>query len=143
MSDSGRSGNAAVIVANRADEIGRVVQVVREFGATHDLTPETVHDFCVAFDEVLSNIVKYGYKDDARHEISVRLALVGSNVVAEITDDGEPFDPFTAPAPRLQGGPNERPIGGLGIYFVRKLMDEVSYVRHDGRNVLAMTKRIP
>jgi anti-sigma regulatory factor (Ser/Thr protein kinase) len=89
------------------------------------------------------NIVKYGHTDGARHEISVRLKLAGPNLVAEVIDDGEPFDPFTVPAPRLHGGADERPIGGLGIYFVRKLMDEVSYARHEGRNVLTMTKRIP
>jgi anti-sigma regulatory factor (Ser/Thr protein kinase) len=143
MTDSDPHATAvAATVGNRAEEIGRIAQLVRGFGAAHGLAPETVHDFCVAFDELLSNIVKYGHKDDARHEISVRLELLESSLVAEISDDGEPFDPFTAPAPQLTGGINERPIGGLGIYFVRKLMDEVSYARRDGRNVVVMRKRL-
>ena len=143
MSDSDRpTSTIATTVANRAEEIGRVAQLVREFGASHGLATETIHDFCVAYDEVLSNIVKYGYKDEAPHEISVRLMLAGPNLIAEVIDDGEAFDPFTVPPPRLQGGADERPIGGLGIYFVRKLMDEVRYARHEGRNVLTMTKRI-
>ena len=144
MSDSNRPTNTVTTtVANRVDEVGRVAQLVREFGVAHGLQTETVHDLCVAFDEVLSNIVKYAYKDEMRHEISVRLELAGPNLVAEVVDDGGPFDPLTAPTPPLHGGTDERPIGGLGIYFVRKLMDEVSYARHEGRNVLTMIKRIP
>lgn len=137
-----RANSASLALANRIDEIGRATQLVREFGAKLGLATETIHAFCVAFDEILSNIVKYGYKDQARHEIAVHLEVAGAHLVAEIVDDGEPFDPFTAPAPRLHGGADERPIGGLGIHFVRTLMDDVSYARRGDRNVLVMKKRI-
>ena len=143
MSDSDSpTDTITTTVANHADEIGRVAQLTREFGAAHGLASDAIHDLCVAFDEVLSNIVKYAYKDEGRHEISVRLTLAGASLVAEVIDDGKPFDPLAAPAPPLHGSISERPIGGLGIYFVRKLMDEVRYARHEGKNVLTMTKRI-
>jgi anti-sigma regulatory factor (Ser/Thr protein kinase) len=116
---------------------------VRALGEKYRLSSRIVHNFCIAFDEILSNIVKYGYKDQARHEISVRLELSGDHLVAEIVDDGEPFDPLSAPAPRLHGGVDERPVGGLGIYFVRTLMDDVEYERRNDRNVLVLSKRVP
>jgi anti-sigma regulatory factor (Ser/Thr protein kinase) len=143
MSEQNHKGNAAAVtIGNRVEEIGVVAEFARDFGARHHLSSAVVHDLCVAFDEALSNIVKYGYGDDARHEISVAIRIAGSDVVAEIVDDGVPFDPLAAPAPRLEGKIDERPIGGLGIYLMRKLMDDVRYARRGDRNVLTMTKRI-
>jgi anti-sigma regulatory factor (Ser/Thr protein kinase) len=141
MSERDRAQTAAFTLANRAEEIAAAVQFARDFGARHGLSSAVIHDLCVAFDESLSNIVKYGYRDDARHEISVRLEIAGAETVAEIADDGVPFDPLSAPPPRLEGGIDERPIGGLGIYLVRQLMDEVSYARRGNHNVLVMKKR--
>lgn len=137
-----REAAAAVTIGNRVDEIGAATQFAREFGERHDLASATIHDLCVAFDEALSNIVKYGYRDDARHEITVRLEIAGMDVVAEIADDGVPFDPLSVPPPQLEGGIHERPIGGLGIYLLRQLMNEVHYVRRGSRNVLVLKKRI-
>jgi anti-sigma regulatory factor (Ser/Thr protein kinase) len=142
MSEPGRSAESIAVFGNRIDEIGAAAQLAQDFGARHSLASGVIHDLCVAFDEALSNVVKYGYRDDARHEISVRLAIAGTHVVAEIEDDGVPFDPLSAPPPRLEGGIDERPIGGLGIYLLRQLMDEVRYVRRGNRNVLVMKKRI-
>ena len=144
MSEGNHKGNgAAVTIGNRIDEVGVVAQLARDFGALHGLSSALVHDLCVAFDEALSNIVKYGYGNDtARHEISVAIRIADTDVVAEIEDDGVPFDPLAAPPPRLEAKLDERPIGGLGIYLMRKLMDDVRYARRGGRNVLTMKKRI-
>jgi anti-sigma regulatory factor (Ser/Thr protein kinase) len=143
MSEQKRKGNrVAITVGNRVDEIGAAAQLAREFGARHGLSSATIHDLCVAFDEVISNIVKYGYRDDARHEIGVQLEIAGADVVAEIVDDGVAFDPLSVPPPQLEGGIDERPIGGLGIYLLRQLMSEVRYARRGDRNVLMMKKRI-
>ena len=137
MSEPGRSAESIAVFGNRIDEIGAAMQLAQDFGARHGLASGVTHDLCVAFDEALSNIVKYGYRDDARHEISVRLEIAGTHVVAEIEDDGVPFDPLSAPPPRLEGGIDERPID-----LLRQLMDEVRYVRRGNRNVLVMKKRI-
>ena len=142
MMEPDRAEAVVLTIANRIDEIGQAAELVREFGEKHRLATRIIHHFCVAFDEMLSNIVKYGYRDQARHEISIRLEISGAHLVAEIVDDGEPFDPLSVPAPQLGGGVEERPIGGLGIYFVRTLMDDVKYARRGNRNVLVLTKRI-
>ena len=137
-----REDPAALTIGNRPEEIAAALQFVHDFAARHRLPAAALHDLSVAFDEALSNIVKYGYGDDARHEISVQLTIAGTQVVAEVRDDGIPFDPLSVPAPRLEGGIDERPIGGLGIYLLRQLMDEVRYERRGNRNVLVMKKRI-
>jgi len=59
-----------------------------------------------------------------------------------VEDDGKPFDPLQAPPPDLSLPLERRPIGGLGIHLIRNLMDEVSYARVGGRNVLKMVKHL-
>ena len=59
-----------------------------------------------------------------------------------ISDSGKPFDPTAAPEADVTLGVEDRPIGGLGIYLVRNIMDVVSYERTDGKNILSMTKRL-
>jgi serine/threonine-protein kinase RsbW len=60
-----------------------------------------------------------------------------------VLDDAPPFDPLEAPEPDTTLPVEQRPLGGLGIFLVRKLMDEVQYERRDGRNRVACRKRIP
>ena len=59
-----------------------------------------------------------------------------------ISDTGIPFDPTAAPEADTSLGVEDRPIGGLGIFLVRKIMDKVSYRRENGKNILSMTKFI-
>ena len=59
-----------------------------------------------------------------------------------ISDSGKEFDPTAAPEADVSLGVEDRPIGGLGIYLVRKIMDTVSYERADGKNILSMTKKL-
>ena len=92
----------------------------------------------VALDEMLSNIIKYGYTDDAIHEIHVRLSVSGRMLVAEIEDDGQPFDPCAAGPVDVDAPLEERKVGGLGIHIVRSLMAEVGYARVADRNRLVM-----
>ncbi len=61
--------------------------------------------------------------------------------MAEISDDGVAFDPLKVPPPDLTADLESRPIGGLGVHFVKTLMDEVAYRREGDRNVLTMRKR--
>ena len=63
-------------------------------------------------------------------------------MVLTFTDDGIPYDPLQAAEPDVSLGADERPIGGLGIFLVRKTMDEVRYAYRDGQNVLSIRKKI-
>ena len=94
----------------------------------------------VSLDEIVNNIISYGYGDAGHHEIVVRVALRHGNVEAIVEDDGRPFDPLAAPAPDLTS--KERDPGGVGLHFVRNLMDEMTYTRSDGINRLRLVKRL-
>ena len=97
-----------------------------------------------AVDEILANVASYAY-GDGTGPVSV---MIGSEaaprtVIIRFTDSGMPFDPLEKEDPDITSLPAEnRPIGGLGIFLVRKLMDEVQYEYRDGKNVLLLKKRI-
>ena len=99
-------------------------------------------DICVVLDEVVSNIVKYGYGPSAPGEILVVLEMRDSQVELDILDDAPAFNPLERAAPRTDQALEDRPIGGLGIHIVKKLMDEVVYRREGGRNRLTLRKRL-
>jgi serine/threonine-protein kinase RsbW/sigma-B regulation protein RsbU (phosphoserine phosphatase) len=119
------------------------VALTDQFGIENRLPEAIVNDIHVVLDEALSNIVAYGYQASARGAIVVRLACRNSEVCIEVEDEGRAFDPLRAPPPDLSTDLPLRQIGGLGIHFIKSLMDVVSYDRHDGRNVLCMIKRVP
>jgi serine/threonine-protein kinase RsbW len=100
----------------------------------------------VSLDEVLANVVRHGLAgrgDSARVELEVQLAP-GEPPCCEVRveDDGPAFDPLAAAAPDTTLGVDERPIGGLGIELVKRLMDEVHYERTEGRNRLRLVRRL-
>ena len=78
-----------------------------------------------------------------RHSIELHLTFADGRLAAELCDDAAPFDPLTQAKPPVLDGPlDERPIGGLGVHFVRTLMDEVSYRRDGAHNRLTLIKHI-
>jgi anti-sigma regulatory factor (Ser/Thr protein kinase) len=130
-------------IESRWAELRRIVALTDQFGIESRLPKAIVNDIHVVLDEALSNIVAYGYQASARGTIVVRLARENGEVRIEVEDEGRAFDPLRAPSPDLSANLPRRQIGGLGIHFIKSLMDAVSYDRHDGRNVLCMIKRVP
>ena len=128
-------------IANRREEMPTIARMVEGFGAEHRVPRAIVNDLNVALDEALSNIIAYGYQPDERSDIMVRLTSAAGEIVVEIEDAGRPFDPLQAPAPELSGSLRERIVGGLGIHFIKNLVDEVAYDRIAGQNRLRLRKR--
>ncbi len=95
----------------------------------------------IAFEEMFVNVCHYAYPG-TEGEILVRLAIGGGAVTVELVDEGVPFDPLARPEPDVTLSAEERSVGGLGIFMVRKSMDEVNYAYKDGRNHLTMVKKI-
>lgn len=130
------------VFLNKRDEIQRLGAAAERFGAEHKLSDDDMMAINLVLDEVITNIIDYGYDDAADHEIRVTLAVEGDRLTIEVEDDARHFDPLKAPPPDLDLPLEERPVGGLGIHIVRTLMEAVEYQRRDGRNVLTMHKTI-
>jgi len=125
---------------NQVSELDRLNQALTEFGRHQSLAPKVVHDLNLVLEEILTNIISYGYTDNREHEISVNLSLEPGEVRVDVEDDGQPFNPLEAPEADTTRPLEERTIGGLGIHLVRKLMDRIEYRRQEGKNRLVMKK---
>jgi serine/threonine-protein kinase RsbW len=116
--------------------------MVERFGSRHLVPSRIVNELNVALDEVLNNIISYGFEPGEESELLIRVSVRGREIVAEIEDAGRPFDPLQAPPPDMSGSLRERKVGGLGIHFVKQLMDDVTYARVAGRNRLRLVRRL-
>ncbi len=95
----------------------------------------------IALDEIYTNVAKYAYADDPG-EVTVRLDFTEqiTEVKMTIMDCGIPYDPLKRPDPDVSLEAEARQIGGLGIYMVKQMMEEVSYEYRGGMNILRMRK---
>lgn len=87
-------------------------------------------------EEIVTNTINYGYDDARKHEIIVRLEVTENSLNIEICDDGREFNPFNEPEPNVSLRSHEPQVGGLGIHFVRKMLDICAYDRREGRNIV-------
>jgi len=113
-----------------------------EFSEEIDLSEGIRRTLNLVLDELISNIISYAYGDDESHEILLTFELTGGRLTVSITDDGIPFNPFEAEPPDTTLGPEERPIGGLGIHLVRSLVDRATYQRRVDKNVVMLVKDV-
>jgi anti-sigma regulatory factor (Ser/Thr protein kinase) len=129
-------------IKNELTEIERLAEEIESFGELHDIPADVVFGINLSLDELITNTINYGYADSQQHFIQVELDLTAEDVVIQLKDDGLPFDPLQRPDPDINQSLDDKPIGGLGIYLVRKMMDEVEYRRIDNFNILKMKKKI-
>ena len=130
----------SINIINQIEEIGKVAAMVDRFGRRHALPQRLLHYMNIALDEIISNIVQYGYDDRNEHEIRVRLILTGGELTVEVEDDGRPFDPTKHELVPVRADAATRPIGGLGLHFVTTLMDNMRYSREGTINRLRVRK---
>ena len=126
---------------NKLSELDRFNQTLTKFGRQRGLSDKVLHDLNLALEEILTNIISYGYTDSGEHEIRVRLSVQPGEVKAEVEDDGQPFNPLDVPEPDTTKLLDERTIGGLGIHLVRKIVDALEYKRQGERNLLTIKKK--
>ena len=94
----------------------------------------------LALEEAVSNVILYAYPKDTVGEVDVHAVVLEDRIDFTVSDGGVPFDPTATPDPDLEADVKDRPIGGLGIFLVKRIMDRVSYARENGKNILSMTK---
>ncbi len=131
-----------IVLRNDAEEMARLTAFIDEFCAANGIARETAVDLHVALDEQVANVIMHAYRDAAEHDIIVRLWREEGKCIAEVEDDGVPFNPLEAPEPDINAPLDDRRIGGLGIHIIRNLMDEVRYERRGEWNVLTISRRL-
>jgi serine/threonine-protein kinase RsbW len=126
---------------NNLSELERLSYALEKFGEEHHLPLKTTMDVNLALDEIFTNIVSYGFKDQGKHLIFIHLIIKEKELNITVEDDGIPFNPLEIPEPDLNLPLEERSIGGLGIHFVRNMIEELRYERKAGKNVLFLKKK--
>lgn len=108
-----------------------------------DCTIKAQMQIDVAIDELLANIASYAY-ETGEGQVTVRFDFQPDNRTVALTfiDSGIPYDPLAKPDPDVALEVEKRSVGGLGIFLVKKTMDDMTYARRDGHNVLTIRKRI-
>ncbi|MDQ0061114.1 ATP-binding protein [Paenibacillus harenae] len=128
---------------NRMDELERLNERLEEIGSDVGWTARAVLDLSLACEELVVNIVNYGFPSGGEHCIDVTIHASPSSVEVKIEDGGIPFNPLLdSDADALLALELEdRPIGGLGIFFVKRLMDDIHYEYTGGLNRFRMRKQ--
>ena len=103
-----------------------------------DVPPPTVHDCVLAVEELLTNVVTHAYRGQPGHQAHVGLRLLPEKIEIRLEDAGPPFNPLEAPAPDLEAPLAARPIGGLGLLLVSRLVDRWEYAREGEANVVTL-----
>ena len=133
------SASLSLTLANRMDEVPRLVALLESFGAGAGLSDDLTFRLTVALDEAITNVIEHAYDDAASHDIELSVTWDGATLTAVIEDDGRPFDPREVPRPNVDAPIEERKSGGLGVYLVRTFAQNVEYRRAESRNVLTLT----
>ncbi|MGO1119170.1 ATP-binding protein [Rhodovibrionaceae bacterium A322] len=132
---------ARITITSEIAEIPKVVTAVEDFAAKHQLSDELLHAVTLSLDEVITNIASYAYPSGTTGPVVVELSKQSGWMEIRVKDSGAPFNPLIdAKEPDLDSPLESREIGGLGIHFVKTLMDEVSYDFLAGENQLLMRK---
>jgi serine/threonine-protein kinase RsbW/sigma-B regulation protein RsbU (phosphoserine phosphatase) len=127
---------------NRLGAIPDAAAEIRRFCEPLGVSRREISHVNLALDEVLTNVISYGWPQGGSHTVRVALRLEGARLIVEVTDDGVPFDPRAVPEPDLSAPLEERRVGGLGVYFAMTLMDHVDYRRVGDENHLTLIKAI-
>ncbi len=133
----------AVTIHNDLAELERLAGVVAGFVAQQKLPESLAFTLNLCLDELITNIISYGYADRDRHEIHVALRIENRVLITEIQDDARAYDPFTeAPEPDLGAEITDRSVGGLGVFLVKEYMDQTYYRRHNAHNLVTLVKQL-
>lgn len=130
-------------IAATVENIGTVTDFVDEQLEALDCPMRAQMQIDIAIDELFGNIAHYAYNPDVGNA-TVRVEVTEEPLAVIITfiDGGVPYDPLKAADPDITLSAEERQMGGLGIYMVKKSMDEITYEYKDGKNILSIKKKL-
>ena len=128
----------SISFANDMRELTHVLQVVNVFLEPRELQSKLVYAVNLILEEILMNIIKYGYEDEDSHEIEVQIELEEDEVALTVIDDGKEFNPLTIPGPDRSKSAMDRIEEGLGLQFVRHMRNAMEYRREEDKNILSI-----
>jgi anti-sigma regulatory factor (Ser/Thr protein kinase) len=136
--------DTTIILSNSLSELDKLHNFVAALGEKHHITDHILNSIHLALEEAIVNIIDYAYiNSDTTDNILLTSSLTGRTLSFTIVDHGKPFDPTAVPDADTALQLKDRPIGGLGIFLIKNIMDTLSYRRIDDANILTMTITVP
>lgn len=134
--------NKEIVIKNEVEELDKLAAFVEEVASELGLGPELEMNLNLALEEVVSNVILYAYPNKEEGKVTIAAKGDVKSLVFTITDKGKEFDPTKVEEADITLSAEDRQIGGLGIYIVKNIMNEVTYQRLEGHNVLTLKKTI-
>lgn len=135
------SNQLSLNLESSLDALGEIERALTEFGAEHEWPDDLLFHVQLTLDELATNVINHGYGAGG-HSFQITIKSNPEAVQIELVDEARPFDPLQdAPQPAIDAGVHERKVGGLGVYIVKELMDEMEYRREGGKNRLILVKK--
>ena len=141
MSNNIQKINKELVVRSTTDNLASIRTFVRQSASEAGINNETIGKIILAVDEACTNIIKHAYKYSSEGVITIKINSDNRKLAIKIIDDGGHFDPDLVPEPNLERLQHERKGGGLGMFLMKKLMDEVKYTNlPKNRNQVLLVK---
>jgi anti-sigma regulatory factor (Ser/Thr protein kinase) len=130
-------------IHSELSNLGGVADFIAQAAQANGLDEREAYHVQMATDEAVTNVIEHAYRGRGDGQIEISCERRGDEFVVEVRDFGRPFDPSQIRTPRVKGPLSRRTIGGLGLFFMNKLMDSVEFSRDAKRgNRVRMVKKI-
>ncbi len=127
---------------NDVKEVEELSSFIKEMAEKLNIAKTLAFNLRLALEEAVVNVMEYAYPAGTAGDVNIRVTFNGRRLNFIISDTGVSFNPTEASTANTSLSAEERPVGGLGIFLVRELMDTINYERIDGKNVLTLSKNI-
>ena len=134
--------NKKLIIKNHVGELERVNKFIEEIGEELGLDMELLMNLNLVMEEMVSNVIFYAYPEGKTADIELVAESNGKELTFMLSDQGKEFDPTAKEDADPDVNPMDREIGGMGIFIVKNIMNQVTYQRLEGKNLLTMKKDI-
>lgn len=143
MGNNSKNITKRLVIKSRTENLSSLRDFISDNANNAGLSTDDIDDIILAVDEACTNIIKHAYKSVPDGEIIIEINYNTRKFTIKLIDHGNSFDPESVPVPDLQKYLRQRKVGGLGLYLMRTLMDDVKYVSVPGEyNQILLSKNL-
>ena len=143
MSSNTEHTTKKLVIKSRTENLSSLREFISSNANEAGLTTNDIDDIILAVDEACTNIIKHAYQSLPNGEIIIEIDYNSKKFTIKLIDHGNSFDPETIPLPDLQKYLKQRKVGGLGLYLMKTLMDDVQYISVPGKyNQVLLSKNL-
>jgi serine/threonine-protein kinase RsbW len=143
LANNSKNITKKLVIKSRTENLSSLRDFISDNANNAGLGTDDIDDIILAVDEACTNIIKHAYKSVPDGEIIIEINYNSRKFTIKLIDHGNSFDPESVPVPDLQKYLRQRKVGGLGLYLMRTLMDDVKYISVPGEyNQVMLSKNL-